>query len=51
MIQELSILVVVNKRYLKYVYLKGSLVKKIQKMCEKAIIPISYNVISCQSEI
>ena len=26
--QELSILVVVNKRYLKYVYLKGSLVKK-----------------------
>ena len=28
MIQELSILVVVNKRYLKYVYLKGSLVKK-----------------------
>ena len=26
--QGLSILVVVNKRYLKYVYLKGSLVKK-----------------------
>lgn len=49
--QGLSILVVVNKRYLKYVYLKGSLVKKIKKMCEKAMVPISFNAISCQSEV